>query len=180
METNKYCVNYRKITSNTRKWEITHVTKVKNFPKFFSFDGLLRKISVVFLENKFLWLIPRKFLRNSRELDPELRDFSGIRVLRLSFWEIHDNFFGNFWEMLRTWSLIFSFFWKTEKENSFWAVSMNFSGIFSHKFLRIFLRKFLRNYQELVTIFTDFLRIFSLRSSWKFYGFLGELNKRLF
>ena len=38
-----------------------------------------------FFENKFLWLIPRKFLRNSPELVPNLRDFEGFRVLRISF-----------------------------------------------------------------------------------------------
>ena len=53
----------------------SQVTKVRNFSKFSSFGDLLWGVSDELLENKFLWLIPQKFLRNSLELVPIFRDF---------------------------------------------------------------------------------------------------------
>ena len=64
---------------------LSQITKVRNFSKFSSFGDLLWGISGEFFDNKFLWRIPRKFLRNSPELVPNLRDFEGFRVLRISF-----------------------------------------------------------------------------------------------
>ena len=98
----------------------TQVTKVRNFPKFSSFGDLLWRIFGDFLENKFLWLIPRKFLRNSQEIS---ENFSGIFLRKFlssvqCLWEIWIvmNFIilplGTIWVQSETWKLFFrSVYW---------------------------------------------------------------------
>jgi len=76
----------------------SQVTKVRNFPL-----GI------------FLWMMPRKFSRNSLELVNNIRDFLGFKVLRgifpKAFLRISAEYFsGNSWEILRTWSLILRIF----------------------------------------------------------------------
>ena len=120
----------------------SQVTKVMNFPKFSSFGDLLWRIFEEFLENKFLWMIPWKFSKNSLELVPNLREFLRIINLRLSFsqeffprnsWEFLWKFWRNSQELVTN---FYRVFWELNKRQSlveFLRISQEFSPM---KFLR--------------------------------------------